>query len=134
MLKKCSVIVLCFLVLSNLAPALAMGQKPKDEPVPGLDSVLGSGKPVVVKLGADWCPPCRAMKPIIKELAKEQAGKVIFLDLDIEQQRDLARRFKISLIPTIIFYDKNGKFKAKKTGFMSKRELLEKIKELDLYK
>lgn len=111
-----------------------MGEKSAVKPVTGLEPVLKLGKPVVVKLGADWCPPCRAMKPIIKELAKEQAGKVIFLDLDIEQQRDLARRFKISLIPTIIFYDKNGKFKAKKTGFMSKRELLEKIKELDLYK
>ncbi|MDD5382163.1 MAG: thioredoxin family protein [Candidatus Margulisbacteria bacterium] len=99
-----------------------------------LTSALKSGLPVVVKLGADQCLPCRAMKPVLKELAAEQKGKIIVLDLDINENRELAREFKVTLIPTVIFYDKHGEPKAKSTGYMSKDELLKKIAELKLEK
>jgi thioredoxin 1 len=99
-----------------------------------LKTTLKSGLPAVVKLGADYCHPCRMMKPILKELAIEQDGKAIFLDLNINENRDLAKEFKVMLIPTIIFYDKHGKVKGKTVGFMSKQDLLKKIEELKLNK
>lgn len=99
-----------------------------------LAAALKSGQPVIVKLGADWCPPCRAMRPELKALEAEQKGKMIVLDLDIDQHRQLARDYKVNLIPTTLFYDRSGKFKDKKTGFMSKGELLAKARELGLVK
>jgi len=99
-----------------------------------LASALKSGQPVIAKLGADWCPPCRAMKPELQALATEQRGKLIVLDLDIDHNRQLAREYKVTLIPTTLFYSKSGQYKDKKTGFMSKGELLKKARELGLVK
>jgi len=99
-----------------------------------LSAALKSGLPSVVKLGADWCSPCRAMKPVLKELAVELKGKVNVLDLNINDQRDLAKQFKVTLIPTTIFFDRQGKPKGTVTGFQSKEDILAKIKELKLSK
>lgn len=90
--------------------------------------------PEVVKLGADWCPPCRQMKPIIAGLSARYTGKVIFKDLDIEKNEALAKQFKVSLIPTTIFYDKKGKPRYVKAGFMGKDEIISKMKELGMVK
>jgi thiol-disulfide isomerase/thioredoxin len=99
-----------------------------------LDAALKAGVPVIVKLGSESCPPCRRMKPIIKELAVEQDGKAIFLDIDIYENRQLASQMNVRLIPTILYYDKHGKLKTKSEGFMSKEELLKAIKDLGLNK
>lgn len=97
-----------------------------------LDKALKTGLPVVLKLGSDRCYPCRLMNPIIKELSQEQKGKIIFLNLDIYKNRELADRFKVNLIPTIIFFDKKGALTEQTTGYMSKVDLLKKIESLGL--
>jgi thioredoxin 1 len=91
-----------------------------------------NGLPSVVKLGAEWCPPCRAMKPVLEELTAELKGKVNVLDLDIEKNRALARQYKVSLIPTIIIFDRKGKAKTIVTGFIDKDDLRRKLKEFGL--
>ena len=96
-----------------------------------LAAALKAGVPVVVKLGSDRCPPCRAMEPIIKELSVEEDGKVVLLSLDVYEHRDLAKDAGVRVIPTILFYDKQGKPKVKKEGFMNKEQLLKAIKELN---
>ena len=99
-----------------------------------LDDALQAGVPVIVKLGSDKCIPCRMMNPVIKELAEEQDGKAVFLSLDVYENRELARQAGVRVIPTILFYDKHGKPKAKSEGGMSKEDLLKAIKELELNK
>lgn len=99
-----------------------------------LDEALKAGVPVIVKLGSDKCIPCRAMNPIIKELAAEQDGKAVFLALDVYQNRELAGKFSVRIIPTVIFFDKHGKPRAKKEGFMNKMQLLKAVDELGLTK
>ena len=99
-----------------------------------LDEALKAGVPVIVKLGSDKCIPCRAMNPIIKELAAEQDGKAVFLALDVYQNRDLANKHGVRVIPTVIFFDKHGKPKAKTEGFMSKEDILKTVKQLELNK
>lgn len=74
------------------------------------------------------------MKPILAELAKEQKGKMIFLDLEINDYGDVAKQFEITLIPTIIYYDKHGKPKGRTVGFSSKEQLLAQVKTLGLNK
>ena len=110
-------------------------QKPKaTKDVANFNEALKAGVPVIVKLGSDKCIPCRAMNPIIKELAVEQDGKAVFLSLDVYENRELARQAGVRVIPTILFYDKHGKPKAKSEGGRSKEDLLKAINELGLNK
>lgn len=109
-------------------------KKKSTKDITTLEEALKAGVPVVVKLGSDWCYPCRMMKPIIKELAVEQDGKAIFLDLDVYKHKEMAKAFEVRVIPTIIFYNKHGEPRAKKEGFMSKEQLLKAIEDLELNK
>jgi len=102
--------------------------------IANLDEAMKTGLPIVLKLGSDKCRPCIAMNPIIKELAAEQDGKVVFLALDVYQNRDLSNKYGVRLIPTVIFFDKHGEPKGKSEGFMDKDQLLIKISELELNK
>ncbi|MFA5839559.1 MAG: thioredoxin family protein [Candidatus Margulisiibacteriota bacterium] len=99
-----------------------------------LSEALKAGVPVVVKIGSESCGPCRAMNPIMKELVVEQDGKAIFLSLDVYENRELASRYSVRVIPTILFYNKKGVFKSKAEGFMDKEQLLKAVKTLELNK
>ncbi|MGQ9513966.1 MAG: thioredoxin [Thermoproteota archaeon] len=64
--------------------------------------VLNSGKPVVADFWAEWCPPCRAMKPIFEKLAKDYSGRALFISVNIDKNPDLATRYGILGIPTFL--------------------------------
>ncbi|MFA4857835.1 MAG: thioredoxin family protein [Candidatus Margulisiibacteriota bacterium] len=124
----------CFAVQPS-AQIVPVKQKIKTtKNINNLADALKAGVPVIVKLGSDRCIPCRAMNPIIKELAAEQDGKAVFLALDVYQNRELAGQYGVRVIPTVIFFDKHGKFKAKAEGFMDKDQLLNKVNKLELNK
>jgi thioredoxin len=69
--------------------------------------VLQSQTPAVVDFYADWCGPCRMVSPIIEQLSKEYAGKVKFVKLNTDENPDIAMKYGIMSIPTIIVF-KNG--------------------------
>jgi thiol-disulfide isomerase/thioredoxin len=98
-----------------------------------LEDALKSGLPVVAKLGRDTCPPCHDMIPIMKQLKKETIGTAIILDIDIDSRIDLAEKYKVHFIPTILFFDKRGDLKTSQAGFMSKEQILKKMNALNLY-
>ena len=85
-----------------------------------------SSIPVVIDVYAMWCGPCKQMTPIFEELSKELEGKVKFVKLNIDDDRDLAVQFNVSSIPSFIFM-KAGEMIAKETGAMSKEDLKKKI-------
>jgi len=60
-------------------------------------------KPCIIDFYADWCGPCRMVDPILNELAKEYAGKVVFYKINTDKERELAMAFGISSIPTYFF-------------------------------
>jgi thioredoxin 1 len=91
---------------------------------------LASGKPFMVDFGANTCIPCRQMRPILKELEKEYAGKAGILVIDVYKFQDLAREYKIQLIPTLIFFDANGKEVFRQQGAMEKDKIVAKLKEI----
>ena len=91
---------------------------------------LASGKPFLVDFGANTCIPCRQMRPILKELEKEYAGKAGILIIDVYKFQDLAREYKIQLIPTLIFFDAKGKEVFRQQGAMEKDKIVAKLKEV----
>ncbi len=92
--------------------------------------VLGSGRPMLIDLGADECVPCKLMKPILADLSKEYAGRMDVVFIDVWENRDQATRFGVRMIPTQIFYDENGKELYRRVGFIGKEDILTTWQEL----
>ncbi len=91
---------------------------------------LKSRKPVLVDFGSNSCIPCRQMRPILQEIRKEHSGKTEVLVIDVYKYQNLAREHKIRIIPTLIFFDSNGKEVHRHQGFMSKKVILEQLKKM----
>jgi thioredoxin 1 len=103
----------------------ATGQSPAK-----LQQVLGL--PMLVDIGAGTCIPCKMMAPILEELKKEYAGKLIVEFVDVRENADAVGRYKIMVIPTQIFFDASGIELFRHEGFMSKEDILAKWKELGI--
>ena len=84
----------------------------------------------MVDLGAGKCIPCKMMAPILEELKMEYAGRLLVEFIDVWQTPDAGKKFKISLIPTQIFFDAAGKELFRHEGFFAKKDILAKWKEL----
>lgn len=68
--------------------------------------VLDSEQPVLVEFGADWCPPCRMLEPIVEELAVAYAGQMRVGSLNVDHAPDIQLRFGIMGLPTLILFHK----------------------------
>ncbi|WP_416972192.1 thioredoxin [Streptomyces sp. 4F14] len=66
-----------------------------------VDDVLLSDKPVLVDFWADWCPPCRAVAPILDQLAAEHADKIRIVKLNVDENPETAAQYGITSIPTM---------------------------------
>lgn len=73
-----------------------------------LDKLKSYGLPIMIDFGADYCPPCREMKPTIERLNEELKGKAIIKYVDVEKLPKIAQDYPIRVIPTQVFYDKDG--------------------------
>lgn len=86
--------------------------------------------PVLMDLGAARCPNCKRMTVILEDLKKTYAGKLDVTFIDVFENAELARKHKISLIPTQIFFDAAGEELFRHEGFYGKEDILAKWKEL----
>lgn len=94
-----------------------------------IDEILGGALPVAIDFGAAWCGPCKVVEPIMEELSKEYEGKVVVGKCDIEANNDVALKYGVRNIPTIIFV-KGGQIVEKQVGATTKAKLAEKIENL----
>ncbi len=90
------------------------------------DEVMASDKPVMVDFWAAWCGPCRAFSPIVEEVADEYADQIGVYKCNVDDQEELATRYNIASIPTIVFFEK-GEVKQTIVGSMPKDELVQEI-------
>lgn len=88
--------------------------------------VLQSTKPVLVDFWAEWCGPCKAIAPILDELAGEYEGRVRIGKVDIDSEQTLASTYGIQAIPTLLLFNK-GQVVEQVTGLRSKRDLKQKL-------
>ena len=70
--------------------------------------VMNSDKPVLVDFWAEWCGPCKALTPVLEEIATEMNGKANVVKVNVDQASDLAQKYGIRGIPTLIFFKRNA--------------------------
>ena len=93
------------------------------------DQLLAQGKPMVVDFWATWCGPCKKVGPYIEELAEQYADQAIIGKVDVDDNDELAMRFGVRNIPTILFI-KNGQVVDKQIGAAPKNILEDKLKAI----
>ncbi len=85
------------------------------------EEVLNSDKPVLVDFWAEWCGPCKALTPLIDELADEFVGKAKIGKVDTDAAREVATRYSVSAIPTVMLFQ-GGALVEKFVGLRPKKE------------
>ena len=88
--------------------------------------VLGADTPVLLDFGADWCPPCKVMIPVLEDLAAEFENKVLVAKLDVDANPKTAAQYKVRNLPTLLLL-KGGQVVDRIVGAVPKRVLQEKL-------
>ena len=79
------------------------------------DDMIKQNKYVLVDFWAAWCAPCRMVAPVIEKIAEQYSGKINVAKVDVDEQQELAIRYRIQSIPTVIFF-KDGRLASKEIG------------------
>ena len=90
------------------------------------ESTIAGETPVLIDFWAEWCAPCRAVAPILEEIAGENETRLRVVKLNVDENPDVAKRLSILSIPTLILFS-NGEEKARIVGARAKEQLLRDI-------
>lgn len=92
-----------------------------------ISQALASGQPTLLDLGARSCIPCKKMAPILEALATEYQGKANILFVDVYEDKAMARKFRVQMIPTQIFFNAKGQEVKRHVGGMERDEIIKEL-------
>ena len=118
-MKKLQIVCSLFMLLLLASPLLAQEQ---ELPV--------SGQVTMVDLGAHKCIPCKMMAPILEKLAPLYNGHAAIIFVDVWENPDEAKRFKVAAIPTQIFFDEDGEEVYRHQGFMTEEAIVQQLAKM----
>ena len=95
-----------------------------------LPQALSNGQPTVAEFGRGTCIPCKQMKPILEELAREYEGRANLVIISVDESRDLASQYRIMAIPTQICFDSSGNEVTRHIGFWPKEAIIAQLEEM----
>lgn len=87
------------------------------------NTLIQSQIPVLIDFHAEWCGPCKVQSPILADLAKELAGKIKVIKIDMDKNQEVAGRFQIRSVPTLALF-MNGQLLWKQSGLTEKSQLI----------
>lgn len=96
--------------------------------------VLTNGRYSLIEFGGRRCIPCRQMQPILTDLNTNHASSVNIFNVYVDEERDLSRNYRISLIPTQIIFDRTGKEITRHVGYWEKENLIAELRKLQIVK
>lgn len=98
----------------------------KQMSIGAFNSTIAGSKTILVDFGAEWCPPCKMMEPVLKDLAEHNKGKFTLLKVDGGRDQDILREYKVTALPVFIIF-KDGKQVWRKDGVATEKEIAEQL-------